>query len=72
MTDIPRRKRLIEIAFPLEEVSAHSRREKNVRHGHISRRSTSGGRGDRWRRAAPSSTHRWSTTPIRTPSARSC
>ena len=30
------RKRLIEVAFPLEEVSAHSRREKNVRHGHIS------------------------------------
>ena len=35
MTNI-RRKRLIEVAFPLEEVSAHSRREKNVRHGHIS------------------------------------
>ena len=32
----PRSKRLIEVAFPLEEVSAHSRREKNVRHGHIS------------------------------------
>jgi len=30
------RRRLIEVAFPLEEVSAHSRREKNVRHGHIS------------------------------------
>ena len=36
MTTHPRRKRLIEVAFPLEEVSAHSRREKNVRHGHIS------------------------------------
>ena len=35
MTNI-RRKRLIEVAFPLEEVSAHSRREKNVRQGHIS------------------------------------
>ena len=35
-TPQPRRKRLIEVAFPLEEVSAHSRREKNVRHGHIS------------------------------------
>ena len=34
--DQVRRKRLIEVAFPLEEVSAHSRREKNVRHGHIS------------------------------------
>ena len=32
----PRRKRLIEVAFPLEEVSAHSRREKSVRYGHIS------------------------------------
>ncbi len=31
-----RRRRLIEVAFPLEEVSAHARREKNVRHGHIS------------------------------------
>lgn len=31
-----RRKRLIEVAFPLKEVSAHSRREKNIRHGHIS------------------------------------
>lgn len=31
-----RRKRLIEVAFPLEEVSTHSRREKNIRHGHIS------------------------------------
>ena len=36
MTTPTRRKRLIEVAFPLEEVSAHSRREKNVRHGHIS------------------------------------
>ena len=36
MTSPPRSKRLIEVAFPLEEVSAHSRREKNVRHGHIS------------------------------------
>ena len=33
---ITRRKRLIEVAFPLEEVSAHSRREKNIRQGHIS------------------------------------
>ena len=31
-----RRPRLIEVAFPLEEVSAHSRRDKNIRHGHIS------------------------------------
>ena len=31
----PRRKRLIEVAFPLEEVSAHSRREKGVKWNHI-------------------------------------
>ena len=30
------RKRLIEVAFPLEEVSAHSRREKNQHKGNIS------------------------------------
>ena len=35
-TTQPHRKRLIEVAFPLEEVSAHSRREKKVHHGHIS------------------------------------
>ena len=29
-------KRLIEVAFPLEQVSEHSRHEKNVRQGHIS------------------------------------
>lgn len=29
-------RQLIEVAFPLEEGSAHSRREKNVRHGHSS------------------------------------
>ena len=33
--DQNRRKRLIEVAFPLEEVSAHSRRDKNVKQGHI-------------------------------------
>jgi adenine-specific DNA methylase len=31
-----RRKRLIEVAFPLEEVSIHSRHDKYLRHGHIS------------------------------------
>ena len=35
MTSEQRRKRLIEVAFPLEEVSAHSRREKGVKQGHI-------------------------------------
>lgn len=36
MTTIQRRQRLIEVAFPLEDVSEHSRREKNIRQGHIS------------------------------------
>ena len=31
-----RRRRLTEVAFPPEEVPAHARREKNVRHAHIS------------------------------------
>ena len=30
------KRRLIEVMFPLERVSAESRREKNIRHGHIS------------------------------------
>ncbi len=34
--DQVRRRRLIEVAFPLEEVSAHSRREKNQHKGNIS------------------------------------
>ena len=29
------RRRLIEVAFPLEEVSVHSAHEKNVKQGHI-------------------------------------
>jgi len=29
-------RRLIEVMFPIQEVSAQSRREKNIRHGHIS------------------------------------
>ena len=32
----PQPKRLIEVAFPLREVSAESAREKSIRHGHIS------------------------------------
>jgi len=32
----PKDRRLIEVMFPLERVSAESRREKNIRHGHIS------------------------------------
>ncbi|MFN3691053.1 MAG: DUF1156 domain-containing protein, partial [Fimbriimonadales bacterium] len=29
-------RRLIEVEFPLREVSQESAREKNIRHGHIS------------------------------------
>ncbi len=29
-------KRLIEVDLPIREVSAHARREKSIRHGHIS------------------------------------
>jgi len=32
----PQAKRLIDVAFPLREVSAESAREKSIRHGHIS------------------------------------
>ena len=32
----PNDKRLIEVAFPLKQVSFDSVHEKNVRHGHIS------------------------------------
>ena len=42
-------KRLIEVAFPLKQVSLDSVHEKNVRHG-TSPRCTSGRRGDRWPR----------------------
>src|SRR2546428_9711026 len=34
MTDYP--KRLIEVDLPIKKISAHARREKSVRHGHIS------------------------------------
>lgn len=34
MTDYPRR--LIEVDLPIQEISAHARREKSIRHGHIS------------------------------------
>lgn len=36
MTESSTPKRLIEVAFPLREVSAESAREKSIRHGHIS------------------------------------
>ena len=29
-------KRLIEVDLPIERISAHARREKSIRHGHIS------------------------------------
>ena len=38
MTDYPvkRRKKLIEVAIPLEAINAASAREKSIRHGHPS------------------------------------
>jgi hypothetical protein len=41
--------RLIEVLMPLEQASILSPREKNVRSGGISRPSTSGRHGGRWR-----------------------
>ena len=32
----PYPKRLIEVDLPIKRISAHSRREKSIRHGHIS------------------------------------
>ena len=32
----PYPKRLIEVDLPIKRISAHARREKSVRHGHIS------------------------------------
>jgi len=29
-------KRLIEVDLPIKKISAHARREKSIRHGHIS------------------------------------
>ena len=29
-------KRLIEVDLPIKEISKHARREKSIRHGHIS------------------------------------
>jgi putative DNA methylase len=34
MTHYP--KRLIEVDLPIKRISAHARREKSIRHGHIS------------------------------------
>lgn len=34
MTSYP--KRLIEVDLPIKQISAHARREKSIRHGHIS------------------------------------
>jgi adenine-specific DNA methylase len=32
----PNPKRLIEVDLPIKRISAHARREKSIRHGHIS------------------------------------
>lgn len=36
MTALPYPKRLIEVDLPIREISVHARREKSIRHGHIS------------------------------------
>ena len=36
MTDMPYKKKLIEVAIPLEAINAASAREKSIRHGHPS------------------------------------
>ena len=33
---MPHPKRLIEVDLPIKRISAHARREKSIRHGHIS------------------------------------
>ncbi len=33
---VPYPKRLIEVDLPIREISVHARREKSIRHGHIS------------------------------------
>ena len=48
------RKKLIEVALPLEEINVASAREKSIRHGHPSTLHTCGGDG-RWQPAARSS-----------------
>jgi adenine-specific DNA methylase len=44
------KKKLIEVALPLEAINIASAREKSIRHGHPSTRCICGGRGGRWRR----------------------
>ena len=60
----PNSKKLIEHSLPLDAINAASSREKSVRHGHRPR-FTSGGRGDRWRRAGRCCSGNWSTIPQR-------
>ena len=43
------KKKLIEVALPLDAINKASAREKSIRHGHPAR-CTCGGRGGRWRR----------------------
>ena len=46
------KKKLIEVALPLDAINAESAREKSIRHGHPSR-SICGGRGVLLRRRVP-------------------
>ena len=54
------RKKLIEVALPLEAINREAAREKSIRHGHPPY--TSGGHGDRWQRVGRCCSPHWSMT----------
>ena len=56
------RKKLIEVALPLDKINAASAREKSIVTA-TPARFTSGGRGARWPRRGRYSSPNWSTTP---------
>lgn len=43
------RKKLLEVALPLDAINKASAREKSIRHGHIPARCICGGHGDHWK-----------------------
>ena len=49
------RKKLIEVALPLDKINAASSREKSIRHGHPQHIPSVVGRGVRWPRRGPCS-----------------
>ena len=62
MTNQELPKRLIEVDLPIKPISAHARREKSIRHGHISTLHIWWAAG-RWRPAGLSSARRCGPTP---------